>query len=681
MKQRHRVNPGDQHAVERARRRDRVGALVRCDQRGDHGVHRGTFDPHVVAAAVLVGGGGAPVERLLVSGRERLVPAALDHVEIKGDAAHLELHGVDRAHPHRNPRPLEVAREQERETLLVGALGPGRHHDFESERPAACALDELGPPQLVAGGGKQRERAPQHGAVAATAVADRRRPGAGEHVGAHGARIWRQQRAFARIGRPPARRQFGTLEIAGGAPIEIEEQVVIGPFEIEQQRDRLAHAHVGKYRPAGVEHEELAAFGQAGRERFLDDAALAQRREVVGGLPAARIGLGAQIEQTALERLVIGVGVAVVVEADFVEIPEPAVDRQIAPPIVGIAHERKAAPGLDLPDAVRPAADRGGERGILKSVGVDRVPGQHRHQSEDQRQLAVAGTCEVEPHGSLADRLGLGDLAVIGAVVGSAFVAQQLPGEDHVRRRHRRAVREARGGIERKGRVAARRVGLDRLGKKAVEREWLVVAARHQAFDHRARDDVDAADQGRAQALGGQALDDERIEVVEGAEHALHQAAPLRRRGIDVGQVVEPGGECRLAVHGNGVARFAGAGRANGGEARKQGQADDVKTKPGGRTADASSARAATGFGRSGPAGSGFGQCRHGFGSTEDRIPADEPDQWGKVGPFTKLSKVSRRGYHQVRESLLRLYWPRDFSYYSDSSRHAPAVFGADTRR
>src|SRR5262249_50950315 len=49
-----------------------------------------------------------------------------------------------------------------------------------------------------------------------------------------------------------------------------------------------------------------------------------------------------------------------------------------------------------------------------------------------------------------------------------------------------------------------------------IKRKRLVIAARHQALDHV------AADRRRCDALY-----DERIEAVEGAEHALYQAAAL----------------------------------------------------------------------------------------------------------------------------------------------------------
>ena len=126
---------------------------------------------------------------------------------------------------------------------------------------------------------------------------------------------------------------------------------------------------------------------------------------------------------------------------------------------------------------------------------------------------------------ALGQRLGLGDLDVIGAVVRPALVAQKLPGKDHVVGGHRLAVGEFRGGIEREGDVGAVGVGLDRAGEQAVERERLVIAARQQALDHVAAD-----------LRQREAFDDERVEAVEGAEHALRQAAALGRGRIGVAQ-------------------------------------------------------------------------------------------------------------------------------------------------
>src|SRR5262249_61719403 len=97
-------------------------------------------------------------------------------------------------------------------------------------------------------------------------------------------------------------RQLRAVEIAGAALIEVEEIAVIDPFEVEQQRDRLAHANVGENRSARVEHEIAAGLRYSGRQRLLEHAAVAYGGENAGGLPTARGGALAQGGRTARER-------------------------------------------------------------------------------------------------------------------------------------------------------------------------------------------------------------------------------------------------------------------------------------------------------------------------------------------------------------------------------------------
>src|SRR5215467_10328898 len=221
------------------------------------------------------------------------------------------------------------------------------------------------------------------------------------------------------------------------------------------------------------------------------------------------------------------VAVAIVIVADLVEVPEAAVDRKIASPIVLVARERDALARLDLADDVGAAANERREGRLLELVGIDRVFRQYRHQAEDQWKLAVVAPGQIEAYRMRADDLRLDHLGIIEAMVGAAPVAQELPGKDDVLWRHRLAIGKTRGRIEREGDEAARRVGVDRLGDEAVERERLVIAAGHQAFDHLARDDVDIADQWAAHALRHQAARDEGIDALECSKHALNEAAAL----------------------------------------------------------------------------------------------------------------------------------------------------------
>ena len=171
---------------------------------------------------------------------------------------------------------------------------------------------------------------------------------------------------------------------------------MVEPFEVEQHSDRFADANVGKHRPAGVEDQAGKDLRQAVGERLLDDATVTHRRHVVGGLPAAGIGLGADVVEALLEGLQMRIAVTIEIEADFVEIPQAPVDGKVASPIVGIALQCDAAAGIDLGDHIGTAADDGIECGVLEGIGIDGVLGQHRHQAKDQRQLAIVGAGQVE---------------------------------------------------------------------------------------------------------------------------------------------------------------------------------------------------------------------------------------------------------------------------------------------
>ncbi len=146
-------------------------------------------------------------------------------------------------------------------------------------------------------------------------------------------------------------------------------------------------------------------------------------------------------------------------------------------------------------------------------------------------------------------------------MVGAALVAQQGPGEQHVRGRDRLAIREASAGVEMKRDVASSVVGLDAFRQQSVESESLVIAARHQAFDDEPPD-----------LLHREAPDNKRVEAVKGAEGAPDQPAALRRVGIGIGHMGEIGRNRRGAMHGDRIA-FGGLGLA-GARHRRQAERD-----------------------------------------------------------------------------------------------------------
>jgi len=175
---------------------------------------------------------------------------------------------------------------------------------------------------------------------------------------------------------------------------------------------------------------------------------------------------------------------------------------------------------------------------------------EHRHKSDDKGQLTVVGAGKVEAYRLRVGRFGFGDLDVISAEIRSPFIAQQLPGKNHVSRRHRPAVGEASRRIDSETDVGARGVGRDAVGQQAVERERFVVAAGEQAFD-----DV------TPHMCGRQSFHDERVKAVEGAEHALRQVPAFRRLRIGVGRMGEVRPPCRFPVHRDGVSSPLGMRR------------------------------------------------------------------------------------------------------------------------
>ncbi len=120
----------------------------------------------------------------------------------------------------------------------------------------------------------------------------------------------------------------------------------------------------------------------------------------------------------------MGVAVTVIVEADGIEIPQAAIDRQIAAPIIRIALEADAHARLDFAHRVRAAAEWGGERCFLEFVGFDRVLGDDRHQAEDQRQFAVIGAGQIEMHAAFADDFRGANFLVVDAEKRPAVIAQ-----------------------------------------------------------------------------------------------------------------------------------------------------------------------------------------------------------------------------------------------------------------
>ena len=128
-----------------------------------------------------------------------------------------------------------------------------------------------------------------------------------------------EQRQFVRR-RSAFRLQRREFEEARRAVIEAEEQVLVRPFEIEGEVQRLAHADVLELVAPQIEEEALRARWRFVRQYLLHHAAVLQRGKVIGRRPVARGVFLAQVEDAGLQRLEARRALAEILEAHLVEV-------------------------------------------------------------------------------------------------------------------------------------------------------------------------------------------------------------------------------------------------------------------------------------------------------------------------------------------------------------------------
>src|SRR3984957_1082911 len=253
VKQRNSVETGHQGTVEGANGGDESVLSARIEQGCDHGVDGGVFSAHIVARARDIRRSTAPIEPLFVARRQRLIQAVWNHVELVGEAALVVLNGIDRTYRGLDARALQTAGKVQRDPLLVAA----RYQDFEAQRDFGRTLTQHRAVEIVAGLGQQCQRATQRRPIAARAVGHGQTIAAIENVGCNMRGEWSQELALAIVGGTAISRQLRPGEVAARARIEAEEVIAVDPFEMKQQRQRLAHANIGEYRAPGIEHQIL----------------------------------------------------------------------------------------------------------------------------------------------------------------------------------------------------------------------------------------------------------------------------------------------------------------------------------------------------------------------------------------------------------------------------------------
>ena len=170
----------------------------------------------------------------------------------------------------------------------------------------------------------------------------------------------------------------------------------------------------------------------------------------------------------------------------------------------------------------------------------------------------------MEPHAALAVALDLLDVAVIGAVHRLALLTQRVEGPDHVLRGYRRAVVETRLLAQRVQHRFAVRGQIGAFGDEAVFAAGLVLGRQHQRVE------------GLAHAGRRDALDDIRVEAVEGADRGEPHRAAFRRARVGVVEMLEVGTVFEIAEQRQTVARR----RARRSPPRPSNRRADEKSQP-----------------------------------------------------------------------------------------------------
>src|SRR5690606_15526221 len=138
-------------------------------------------------------------------------------------------------------------------------------------------------------------------------------------------------------------------------------EILVGPFEIKKQPERLTRLDVVEWRAAGVEEKRLHS-GQAGigKNIALDEAVFDRRLIVIFRGPGAGGELLAKIIFAGEKRLERNRAVAVVVDLDGIEIEPPPGDRKVLRPVVSNALVNKGAAGIYPREPVRAGAEQRG---------------------------------------------------------------------------------------------------------------------------------------------------------------------------------------------------------------------------------------------------------------------------------------------------------------------------------
>ncbi len=457
-----------QHPVEGAHGGFQGGPRVGLDHRLDQPVDGRVLQADAVVAAGIGVAGGMPEAVLLVARRIGLGEARNDHVVVPRTYALDVLRSVHLAQAHIDADPRQVALERQQRALQALAL----EQEVEAQRPSG-GVQQAPVDGMPAGLAEQAVGLHQALVDIAAAVVHRRSVGLAEDLLGDLPAQRLQQGQFVGAGQA-AGGHLRVVEIAAQALVATAEELSVGPFEVEQQAQRLAYPAVLEQRPAQVEHQALEAGRVRVGKALLAQPAIAQGRRVVAAAPGLDAGLDIDVGLPGLERLQGHAAVAVVVETDPLEVVQATPDRQVASPPVGVAPVAHRTPRLGLLQPVRSAAQRRLHAAAVEVASLPPMPGQHVELGQHQRQFAVAGMTEIEADAQAILHHRLADLLVVGAPERAALLDQAIEGKLHVLGGDRHAVAEARPRIDMETHPAVVRGFLDVARQVAVFGERLV---------------------------------------------------------------------------------------------------------------------------------------------------------------------------------------------------------------
>ncbi len=427
-----------QDTVQRPRRGDLVVPGLRGQQFVQQDIDHGVGDTRVVLAAVDRGLTGVEILPLLQTGAQGLLQGHQNHVEIETVQTLLVLSAVDGAQPCIDPQAAQVFDVGLQNAFKVGV----DQQDLEAQR-LLVGIEQTLVRQRPASLGKQLQGLAQGFARYPAAIGFRWSEWLGEQAGGQLIAVGRQEQPFG-PGRQTRRGKFAVGVVAGRAVIGVAEQRAVGPFEIEQQPQGLAHADVGEGGAPGVHEQALGLGWYAVRNLCFDHLTAGDCGEVIAIGPVLGLMLDVDVEFTRLERFERHVAVAVELDLDPIEIVFAAVDRQVLAPVILDPFEHQLSTRLHAGDAVGATAQRRFEGGRFEVPVFPVMLRQHRQFAQAQNQQRIARAFEDKADAMTVENVDALHFLQGGAVLRVTVLKQCPVGKRHVVGGDRLAVMEAR---------------------------------------------------------------------------------------------------------------------------------------------------------------------------------------------------------------------------------------------